>query len=681
MNFLYPGFLFALLAIAIPIVIHLFNFRKYKKVYFSNVAFLKEVKEQNSSRQNLKNLLILLCRILAIIFLVFAFARPYFTNGKQADRGIRKIISVFVDNSYSMDAVNKEGSLLDEAKRTAKKIVGSYELNDKFQLLTNDFEGKHQRLLNKEEILSAIDEIKVSPVHRELQQVINRQQAVFSGEGNYISYVISDFQVSFAGKEPIKKEENNQISLIKLNANALPNIAVDSVGFLSPVHLPGTSEKMVVKVRNYSDGDAQNIPLKLLINNQQKAVANVTVKAGQSKYDTLSFNGLTAGWQKAVVSIKDFPLTFDDNLNFTFNVNQNQSVLVVNGKQELSKYIDALYGADPYFNLIRLPENNINYALIPKFSLVILNALQNPSTGLANELKKYINNGGSVVIFPDISANKEVYNEFLKILDLPTIAQVNKIDVKVSQAELRHPLFKDVFEQLPEKMDLPQVHQYFNYGKTQGQYRENLMQLPLGNSFLTKFSKGIGNVYLFSSGLNETESNFARHPLFIPVMYKIAFASAKDLPLFYTVGKDHVIETAQTTLGKNQTLKIINNDFEVIPEVKQNANKTLMYIDDQIKKAGFYEVKKADSTLAVIAFNDDRSESLMKFSTQDDLEKLFGKQPIQFTDTGNKSIQSAVEIKNNGTELWKLCLILCLVSILTEILLIRFYKIQKHTHS
>lgn len=681
MNFLYPGFLFALLAIAIPIVIHLFNFRKYKRVYFSNVAFLKEVKEQNSSRQNLKNLLILLCRILAIVFLVLAFARPYFTNGNQADLGVRKVVSIFVDNSYSMDAVNKEGSLLDEAKRTAKKIVNSYALNDKFQLLTNDFEGKHQRLLNKEEILSAIDEIKVSAIHRELQQVINRQQAVFTGGGSYISYIISDFQESFAGKEPIKKEEGNQISLIKLNANALPNIAVDSVSFLSPVHLPGTSEKIVIKVRNYSDEDAQNIPLKLLINNQQKAVANVTVKAGQSKYDTLSFNGLTTGWQKAVVSIKDFPLTFDDNLNFTFNVNQNQSVLVINGKLELSKYIDALYGADPYFKLSRVPENNINYAVIPKFSLVVLNALQNPSTGLANELKNYINNGGSVVIFPDAGVNKEVYNQFLKVLGLPIVEQVNKTDVKVSQVELKHPLFKDIFEQLPEKMDLPQVHEYFTYAKTQGQYQENLMQLPLGNFFLARFSKGAGSVYLLSSGLNETESNFARHPLFIPVMYKIAFSSAKDLPLFYTVGKDHSIETTQTTLGKNQTLKITNDNFEVIPEVKQNANRTLLYIDDQIKKAGFYEVKKADSTLAVVAFNDDRSESLMKFSAQGDLEELFGKQHIRFTDTSNKSIQSAVNVKNNGTELWKLCLILCLVSILTEILLVRFYKIQKYTHS
>ncbi|MFI5136035.1 MAG: BatA domain-containing protein, partial [Chitinophagales bacterium] len=65
MSFLYPAFLFALGAIAIPIIIHLFNFRRYKTIYFSNTKFLREVKEKTDSRTQLKHLLVLLCRILA----------------------------------------------------------------------------------------------------------------------------------------------------------------------------------------------------------------------------------------------------------------------------------------------------------------------------------------------------------------------------------------------------------------------------------------------------------------------------------------------------------------------------------------------------------------------------------------------------------------------------------------
>jgi len=134
MNFLYPGFLFALIAVAIPVIIHLFNFRKFKKVYFSNVQLLKEVEQQNSSREKIKNLLILLSRILAIIFLVLAFAQPYIPQNNQKNSGLSNSVSIYIDNSYSMEAVNKDGNLLDEAKRRAKELIKGFGLNDRFQL-------------------------------------------------------------------------------------------------------------------------------------------------------------------------------------------------------------------------------------------------------------------------------------------------------------------------------------------------------------------------------------------------------------------------------------------------------------------------------------------------------------------------------------------------------------------
>ena len=176
MKFLFPGFLFALFTIAIPVIIHLFNFRKFKKIYFSNVTFLKEIQQQTSSSRNLKNLLLLLARVLIIIFLVLAFARPYIPDKNQENSGFQQqAVSIYIDNSYSMETLNKEGSLLDEAKRRAKEIASAYSINDKYQLLTNDFEGKHQRLLSYEEFTKAVDDVKISPLNRNQQQVMDRQ--------------------------------------------------------------------------------------------------------------------------------------------------------------------------------------------------------------------------------------------------------------------------------------------------------------------------------------------------------------------------------------------------------------------------------------------------------------------------------------------------------------------------
>jgi hypothetical protein len=679
MNFLYPGFLFALFTIAIPVIIHLFNFRKFKKVYFSNVAFLKDIKEQSSAQEKLKNLLVLASRILAILFLVLAFSRPFIPSTANHNQSKTNIISIYIDNSYSMEAVNKEGNLLDEAKRKAKEIVKAFQLNDRFQLLTNDFEGRHQRLLSADELIQAIEEVKISAASSLLQQVINRQQSIFTGSNNYFSYVISDFQKGFAGSVPIIAPKTTTISLVKLKSNHLPNIAVDSAWLLSPVHQANQTEKIVVRLKNYGDEVAKNIPIKLLINKQQKAISSLTIEAGQTSSDTLSFSGLNLGWQKGEVTIKDFPLTFDDGLNFSFKVSASQNVLSINGTKS-AQYIKALFNADPYFRLTEMPESNINYAAFPDYSLIVLNELTNPSSGLASALKSYVENGGSIVVFPSL-ANKEVYNQFLVSLNLPAISGLVNKPSKVSTIELKNPLFKDVFESLPQKLDLPTVNRYFTFIENNNLNKENLMQLPANSLFFARYPQKSGSAYLAATGLGSADGNLAEHPVFVPLLYKIAFASVREQPLYYVVSKDNVLESNKINLYKDQSLKLVADKFEVIPEIRQSNGKTLLYTADQVKRSGFYDLRQADSLLSVIAFNDNRMESDMHYDEASDLNKIIDKQQINLLDPAVDSMGSFVSAKNNGTELWKLCLILSVIFLAVEILLVRFYHIKQHTNS
>ena len=217
MHFIYPAFLFALLTLAIPVIIHLFNFRKFQKVNFSNVQFLKEIQEQQSSRRNLKERLILTSRLLALSFLVFAFARPFIPGQNATAAGKQNVVSVFVDNSYSMQTLNREGSLLDDAKQKAKEIASAYNINDRFQLLTQDFEGKHQRLLSRDEFNDAVDQVKTSPQSRRLQQIISRQQSLLLTRPGVTksAYIISDLQKNMADK-PMKVDSSIAYSFIQL---------------------------------------------------------------------------------------------------------------------------------------------------------------------------------------------------------------------------------------------------------------------------------------------------------------------------------------------------------------------------------------------------------------------------------------------------------------------------------
>ncbi|MBC8987662.1 BatA domain-containing protein [Pedobacter sp. N36a] len=678
MNFLYPGFLFAVLAIAIPIVIHLFNFRKFKKVYFSNVQFLKEAKEQNSSRDKLQHLLVLACRILAVMFLVFAFARPYIPleTGVDPDKG--NLISVYIDNSYSMERVNKEGNLLDEAKRKAKEIANAYQLNDQFQLLTNDFEGKHQRKLNKEAFIQMLEELKISPASRTLQQVVNRLQQEGDSRKNHLVYLLSDFQQNFAGTEKIKSDSSIRYSFISLKANALANIAVDSVWSLSPVHQPKQAERLVVQLRNYGTEDAADVPLKLTVNQQQKAISNLKVPAGKSLKDTLSFSGLEKGWQKGVLSIKDFPITFDDELNFSFRVNNEMKVLTISG-DPTQQFLKSLFAADPYFKLTEMAEANINYSSFPEYSLIVLNGLKQPSSGLAQQLKSYVQNGGSLVIFPDLNAGAAVYTPFLTALSLPAVQELKTGKSVSSSIELKDPLFKDVFDQIPANMDLPVVNRYFSYLERNTAGKESILQLPLSQSLFARYPAGAGKIYLSASTLRPEDGNLSRHPVFVPLLFKVAFNSAKEQPMYYTAGKDDLLEQQKTSVGANQSLVLKSADgTEIIPEIRQTPGKTLLYIADQLKKAGFYDLKKTDSILAVLAFNDHRKESDMSYATDQNLKDLFGGQKIAVHNSEKDALSLNIEAKNSSIELWKLCLILAVVFLAIEILLIRFFNKTKN---
>ena len=671
MNFLYPGFLFSLLAVAIPILIHLFNFRQFKKVYFSNVSFLKAAKEQHSSREELKNLLILFSRILAIIFLVLAFARPYLSSdaGYHPENG--NLVNIYIDNSYSMEAVNKEGSLLDEAKHKAKEIAKQFSPNDRFQLTTNDFEGRHQRPVSYEELVNLIDEVKVSAAQRSLQQVINRGRTAGGEKKNVFSYVISDFQRQFAGRSAITVDSSNHLSLVRLDASQLPNVAVDSIWSLSPAHQPGGQEKFVVQLRNYAAEPGNGIPVKLVVNNQQRAVTRLNIPAGKTVRDTLTFSGLSQGWQKAVVSIKDFPVTFDDSLRFTFKVNTGLPVLHINGDPG-ERHIGSLFSGDSYFRLATMPESNVVYSAFSNYKLIILSGLKTPSSGLAQQLKNYLKNGGTVVIFPDLDASSADFSSFLQELSLPPVASLSRDTVNISAIDLKSNLFNDVFEEVPVKLDLPKVNRHFIYTNITRSNREDILSLPSGQPFFSRYRFGTGQVYLSASSLKAEDSNLPQHPVFVPLLYKIAFTSVQEEPLYHTMSKNNLLSTPQLIVNANQSLRLVSGNQEVIPEIRQVPGRTLLYIADQVRAAGFYELRKADSVLSTYAFNEGRAESDMHYAGDKELQQLFKTKKIAMTNA--QGGLSATALENNRTELWKLCLVLCAVFLAVEVLLIRFFN-------
>lgn len=679
MRFLSPGFLFALLAIAIPIIIHLFNFRKFRKVYFSNVRFLKFVQIQTSSRQHLKDRLILAARILALSFLVFAFARPYIPNAEQKNAYQEQVVSIFIDNSYSMEAVNKEGTLLDEAKRRAKEIASAYSLNDKFQLLTNDFEGRFQRLLNYDEFQNAVDEVKISSANRDLSQIIRRQEDVFTKEPNSKKtvYVISDFQENILPQAPVQADTAVDVRLVRLKSNSQPNISIDSIWFSSAIHKPGDSEQIVVKLRNNSDEAAENVPIRILINKQQKAIGSLSIEPRATSTDTLSFSGLKAGWQEGEIEITDFPVVFDDRFYFSFNVQQSIPLLIINGGVE-NEYLNSVYRSDVFFNISNVNSGNINYSALNNYPVLILNEVEHVSDGLIQQLKAYVIKGGSLMIFPELGSDQEGLKKLLQTLGTDFPVEIVAVETKVASINLQHPIFQGVFENIPQKMDLPVAKKYLRYSSQNNTTKRSVLELPGRDTFFGEYRLGRGKIYLSAVPLNAETSNFARHSVFVPIMYQTALLSLQDQNLFHKLNRDQVIELPKLTLNANQTLKLRRDKFEAIPDLRQNENTSQLYVADQIRQVGNYELLKNDSLLAILSFNDAGPESDLSYAGDREIKGKFPGRKVDLLTPAPGSMQGAVASINQGTPLWKLCIILSLLFLAAEVLLIRFYK-KSHT--
>ncbi|HET8828880.1 MAG TPA: BatA domain-containing protein [Pelobium sp.] len=676
MGFLFPEFLFCLALIAIPVIIHLFNFRRFKKVYFTNVNFLKDVQVQTASAKILKERLILLCRVLAIFFLVMAFAQPFIKSDQLQPSFQKTLVSIYLDNSYSMEAINKNGTLLAEGKRKAQDLVSVYGLNDKFQLITNDFQTNSQHLLSKEEILSELENVKISPFTRSYQQIINQQQSFLLNQRqtNRIAYLISDFQKQDSFKQVLKKDSTINFTLVPLLANSLPNVSIDSVYFLNPFHQAQQSETLVYKLSNHSDKDVENTPVSLKINGVQKSIANSSVKANSFVLDTLRFSGLTGSWQKATLNIKDYPITFDDELNFAFEIKNHLNLTAIYNDKPV-KSIGVAYRTDPFFKFSQINQTQINYSNLASQQLIVLENLIEIPAGLGQQLKQYVQAGGSLSIFIPLKADLESYKAFLQGLQTDIPLSLETAENKVNKINLSHPIFKDVFDQKPKNIDLPIAKSFFRSSNLTKTTKQILFSGTASSNLLSAYQLGKGKIYLSFLPLEAEASNFAQHALFLPFLFKSALLGFNSQTLFYTLGiNQNVTIPSSVPLAESETIKIKGEGVDVIASYQNTGSNNSIYFADQLKQTGFYNVFLKDSLLNVFTLNHDRGESALNFYNQKDLEKLFQLDPKNIINSKEKITSQQIKEVNLGSSLWKLCLILTLIFLAAEILLIRFYK-------
>ncbi len=674
-QFVNPAFLYLLSLVAIPVIIHLFNFRRYKKVDFTNVRFLKELKDQTQSQSKLKHLLVLLMRILAVCFLVLAFAQPFIPKNKNAMADANQVVSLYVDNSFSMQGLSAEGNLLDEAKTKARETAGAFGASTQFQLLTNDFWGQQQRLLSKEELMDAIDKIKISPVSRTAKGVLTRQQDALNRSNlkNKTAFWFSDFQKTFFSQLPAA-DTTLVLNAVQLSSTQTGNVFIDSCWLSSPVIQLNVAAELNVMFKNTGNPEAAEVPVKFLINEVQKSATSVTVPKGGEAVIKISFTISQPGWQHAQVSINDNPITFDDTYYFSFRVAEKINVYHIGASE--NEYVRTLFNSNSIIDYTFSKSGAIDFSLFGKKNTIVLTDLKEVPSGMSDELARFVNRGGTLVIFPDTAIAPGGYTALTSNLHADDLVTINYNADKVSRIDFENELFQNVFDNVQQNMNMPDVSSHYQLSSGIQSNREVLMRLQGANPFLCRYRFGKGSVYLFAAAAQPAAGNFVNHALFVPVVFKTALLSIPAYEQSLTLGKKNS-STLLYPVTAGNVVHLVNKkaQYDFIPEIKVTPNESQVIIPTELTEAGSYDlITGTDSLIGTLSLNYNRNESTSEYFTTEEINTSFSNGMFkQFNMVSNNvaSIGKYIKEINSGVSLWKYCIILVLIFLGAEIVLLR----------
>ncbi|WP_234735238.1 BatA domain-containing protein [Tellurirhabdus bombi] len=692
MSFLYPSFLLGLLAVSVPVAIHLFNLRRTRRIFFTNVSLLKTVQTETKSFRRLKHLLILACRALAIICLVLAFAQPFIPSKSTLGLSRQGFTSLYLDNSYSMQNEEDEKRYLDVAIGKLDELLTLFRNASSLQLITNDFSAQEQTVGTAEALRDRVTTVRFAHTPRSLADVYRRQvnlMATRNSAGTSQLFWFSDFQKSTVGDlSRLKIDTAQRVFMVPMEAKPTRNIYVDSVWLSTPFVRELQNNTLNVRVRNSGEESVQKLPIRLFVDQAQISTASVSIPAKGSATATMNFNVTEKGFRRGRIAFEDYPITFDNEFYFVLQASPAIRVLHLYEQKSPSNYIENVYGNDSLFVRQSFNAQNVDVGQFKNADLVVLEGLPQLSGALRSELERFVRQGGSLAIFPSANPDAAAWSSFLTTLGVGGLqVQANSLPPAQPMAapNNQNPFFRDIFEQTQQQslLNLPDAVPVWQWRAV----GERLLTLRNGTPLLTQSRLGgsasrQGYVYVFGTPLQPEFGTVPQHALFVPIMYKIAALSVQAQRTAYSFD-DNALEVTVTDASPNAVYKLKRDKMEIIPIQRLNGNQLLFELPKsnqlsagQEMEAGYYELQLNGKTERLLAFNHGNRESAMEFYTPAELRKAFAGQPnVQVFDSiHDGGFVDELRAQNLGTNLWKYFIIAALGFFLAEIAVIRFMK-------
>lgn len=642
MQFKHPEILYFLFLLVLPILVHLFQLRRFKKEYFTNVQFLKELSIQTRKSSTIKKWLLLFTRLLLLACLVFAFAQPFF-SAKESNKNSNEMY-IILDNSYSMQAKGKKGELL---KRAVQDLLEHTPEAQNFSLITisDNYWNTDIKTLQKD-----LQDLKYSATPFRLDNLIAKVNARKSAFNKDIVVITDAVGLKTNQSKSFRKEDN--VYFVIPNAEQKNNIAIDSV------YIQQTLDSFYeIGVKISANGeDFKDIPITLYNNNKLIAKTLLSIETNSK---TINFTIPKENFH-GYVAVNDKVLAYDNTYFFTISKPSKTNIISI-GNTDKSNFLAKIYTSDE-FAYNNFPTANLDYNLIEKQDAIVLNELSDIPQALQTTLKSFVSKGGYMVIIPGQDTNVTKMNEFLANFGAIQLKAFTTGVKKVTKINFNHPLFNTVFEKQIDNFQYPSTKNSFVINSSS----PTILSYEDQSAFLTSIANPLSSVYLFTAPINKNNSNFQNSPLIVPTFYKMAQNSQNTGVNALVIGRNQPF-VVDALLSKDEILSVKNKTESFIPVQQLLNTKVKMTFNDNPTEAGNFGIFNGANLVQNISFNYNRTESNIglvnkdiaaNFKEIDDIETVF----------------NTIQTDRTDTQIWKWFVMLTLLFIFLELLILKFVK-------
>ncbi len=642
MHFKQPEILYFLFLLIVPILVHLFQLRRFKKEYFTNVRFLKALSIQTRKSSKIKKWLLLACRLLVLIFIILAFAQPFFES--KDSKNASNELYIILDNSFSMQAKGKKGELL---KRAVQELLEETPEKMNFSLLTN---SENYWNTDIKSIRSALQNLKYSATPFQVDPVMAKLKAHKSAFKKEI-IVITD-AVGLDYKQLRNSDATDSPIFIIPKAEQKNNVAIDSVFIHKTLE---NFYEISVQLSGYGD-DFNPIPISLY--NANKLIAKTTVTL-DTKKKSINFTIPKQAFH-GYVSIVDNGLPYDNSLYFSISKIKKINIISI-GELGKSNFLSRIYTSDE-FNFSNYTLSALDYSKLEKQDVVVLNELDEIPQALSTTLKSFVEKGGNLIVIPSAISSITNLNSFVSNFGKLTIKSLENREKLITKINFNHPIFNSVFENKVTNFQYPKTKNSFVLSSAS----PAALSYEDQSVFLTSIANSVAAVAVFAAPINIENSNFQQSPLIVPTFYKMAMNNQNNGVNALIIG-DNKPHLTEASLNKEAILTVKGLAEQFIPIQQIFNTKVKMTFNDYPEQAGNFSIYNKKEWIENISFNYNRTESDLASANENRLSDYKTAESI-------KSFFDTLQTDRTDNQIWKWFVIFALLFLIIEMAIIRFVK-------